>query len=190
VNVRCGFSTSSWWVSRVIRFFTRATVSHAFLLIEGVPGMPPLVCEAEWCGWKLSTEAALTRGTTHIVKVVEPKISLTEAFLGSLAWLDEQYDYVGLLGMAWVSVGRWLGKKWRNPLRSSSSMFCSEAVVYVLQRAGYPGAGALDPQSISPEDLLQFLEATGSSEVVGGSWGRRLPRAGEPAQSKGTGGRS
>lgn len=166
MNVKIGFSTSSWWVSRLIRWCTRAAVSHAFLLIDDVPGMPPLVCEAEWCGWKLSTRAALTKGGTRIVKLVEPKTPLTDAFIASLAWLDEKYDYTGLLGMAWVSFGRWFGKKWRNPLRSSRSLFCSEGVVYVLRDAGYPGADALDPQSVSPDDLLQFLKSTGSTEVA------------------------
>jgi hypothetical protein len=30
-------------------------------------------------------------------------------------------------------------------------------VVYVLQAAGYPWANNLDPQSCSPEDVLEFL---------------------------------
>lgn len=156
MNVKIGFSTSDWWVSRIIRFFTRAAVSHTFLLLEGT-SLGDLVLEAEWCGWKLSTRQALTRGTTRIVATVAPAMDLAPAVLTALGWLDESYNYTGLFGMAWVAVGRWLGKKWRNPLRNSRSMFCSEAVVYVLQSAKYPNADLLDPQSESPEDLLDFV---------------------------------
>jgi hypothetical protein len=162
VHVQVGFSTSNWWVSRVIRWFTRAKVSHAFLMLRDAGTLGDLVLEAEWCGWKLSTPAALTRGSTRIVELVEPKIPLEDAVVKSLSWLDEKYNYEGLLGMMWVCVGRVMGKRWRNPLRSHNSLFCSEAVVYVLQAAGYPGAGELDAESVDPEGLREFM---GSARV-------------------------
>ena len=152
-------STSDWWVSRVIRQFTRAKVSHAFLLLDGDHAHPllgPMVLEAEWCGFKLSTLGILTRGSTRVVQKI-PILGLDAAVATAAKWLDERYNYAGLFGMAWVSVGRWLGKKWHNPIRNSHSMFCSEAIVFVLQAAKYPHAETLDPQSVSPQDLADFL---------------------------------
>lgn len=158
--IQIGFSTSDWWVSRVIRWFTRSPVSHAFLLLTGEHAHPlfgDLVLEAEWCGWDLSTRAALTRGTTHIVELVTPIVPLDDAIRKAGEWLKEAYNYEGIAGEAIVNIGRRLGKRWRNPLRNSRSMFCSEAVTYVLQAANYPGAYTLDPQSTSPADLAEFL---------------------------------
>jgi hypothetical protein len=154
---KVGFSTSDWFVSRDIREVTRANVSHVFFLLEGTE-LGDLVLEAAWCGWRLSTKAALTRGSTRVISTITPKQDVTKAVLQSLAWLDEKYNYEGIVGMLVVSIGRWLGKKWRNPLRNSNSLFCSEAVAYVLKLAEYPGADALDPQSVSPEDILEFLQ--------------------------------
>jgi hypothetical protein len=158
--IRVGFSTSSWWVSRVICWFTRAKTSHAFLLLDGEHAHPifgDLVLEAEWWGFALSTKATLLRGTTRIVALAEPKVPLDDAVRTAGSWLDERYDYGGLFGEAWVSFWRWFGKKVRNPVHDARSMFCSEAVVYVLQAAKYPGADQLDPGSTSPQDLAEFF---------------------------------
>jgi hypothetical protein len=156
MKIAVGFSTSEWWVSRVIRYFTKAACSHAFLLIEGTD-LGDLVLEAEWCGWSLSTKEALTRGSTHIIDLIYPKVDLLPGTLTSLKWLHEKYNYEGLFGEAWVSICARFGKRVRNPLRNSKSMFCSEAIVYLLQHADYPGADALDPQSVSPADLRGFM---------------------------------
>ena len=167
--IRVGFSTSSWWVSRLIRWATKSTVSHAFLLLDGPDGHPlfgDLVLEAEWCGWALSSLATLKRGTTHVVTLVEPAIPLGPAVHDAAGWLSEKYNYEGLLGEALVSLGRRLGKRWRNPLRNSRSMFCSEAICYVFIAANYPLAITLDPQSTSPQDLLDFLTPSAKSKAT------------------------
>jgi hypothetical protein len=156
VKVSVGFSTSSWWVSRLIRWATRASCSHAFILIEGTE-LGDLVLEAEWCGVKLSTKAALTRGTTYIVDVIHPKTDLTAATLVALTWLDERYNYEGLFGMFFVEMAARLKKRIRNPLRNSKSLFCSELVVWILETAKYPDAQTLDPQSVQPDALRGYM---------------------------------
>jgi hypothetical protein len=72
-------------------------------------------------------------------------------------WLGQEYDVGGLFGNAFVLIGRWFRRKWKNPLASSKSMFCSEAVVRVLQSAEYPGTSDLDPETTTPQDLMDFL---------------------------------
>ena len=170
MRIRFGFSTSDWWVSRVIRFFTRAKVSHAFVLLEGTE-LGDLVLEAEWCGLKLSTRAALTRGSTRIVALVDPIPGMAgpveKATRAALSWLDVPYDYAGLFGMAWVAFGRWLGKKWKNPLRSARSMFCSDAVVaLVLQPAGWPGAAELERAIDRPRSTRRVPRVARASGIA------------------------
>jgi hypothetical protein len=73
--------------------------------------------------------------------------------------LGEAYDYQGLIGMAWVEIGRWLKKKWRNPWHSSNALFCSELIAQVMIDSSYPGSEKFSPESTDPEMLLQFFES-------------------------------
>lgn len=161
VDFKIGFSTSGSWISNVIEFFTGGDCSHAFLLVEGDPVYGDMVLEAIGTGWSMRTKENFLSGTTRIVRLVDPPVPLGLAFRTSLGWLGERYAYVGVVGMIWVAVGRWLKRKWRNPLRSSRSMFCSEAIVYLLQSAGWPPAKGLDPESVDPYALEQLLLGAG-----------------------------
>ncbi len=168
--VQFGFTTSDWFVSRIIRWATRAKVSHAFVILRGTD-LGDMVLEAGWDGWRLRPLVTWLTGSTRIVALLEAPAdraaAVAAAAQGATKDVGEPYDYGGLLGMACVAFGRWLGKKRRNPFRSSTSMFCSDAVVAeILQPAGWPGADKLDPQSVSPEDLLEFLDATGARQVA------------------------
>jgi len=155
--IKIGFSTSGSFVSRAIRWFTRSTVSHAWLLVEdGFFGVS-VVMEATNGGFRLVPFEHYVNEHTRLVRLVTPKTSLEEGVKKAALWLGEHYDYGGLFGMAVVVVGRWLRRRWRNPWESSRAMFCSEAVVYVLQASGYEGADGLVPSTTSPEDLLRFL---------------------------------
>jgi hypothetical protein len=163
MNVLFGFSSSQWWVSRLIKRFTRAEVSHAFLYLRATE-FGDLVMEAGWDGWRMSTPEALCSGTTRIVELVpcpeNMRAPVLAAVVASRSALGERYDYEGLLGMAWVEIAKnWLRKKVKNPFRSARSMFCSDAVVsLILQPAKWPNAELLDAQSISPEDLREFVK--------------------------------
>lgn len=163
MKIRFGFCTSDWWVSRVIRYFTKANASHAFLILEGTD-LGDLVLEAGWDGWRFNTLARVLSGSTRLVAVVdtppEMEIPVFAAMMASRAQLGERYDYGGLLGMAVVSVGRWLGKKWRNPWHSAKAMFCSDAITAeILQPAKWPGADKLDAPTEDPQSLAVFLGA-------------------------------
>jgi hypothetical protein len=154
LNVRIGFSTSDAWYSGIIRRFTRSPVSHTFLLVE-VAGHS-IVLEEGPDGFRARTIENFTRGN-RIVTLITPLHPVERGVEEAITWLGQRYDYFGVLGMAAVLVYRWFGKKRRNPLASSRSMFCSEANTRILQVSGYPGADKLDPESTSPADLLEFL---------------------------------
>ena len=157
-TVKIGFCTSDWWVSRVIRYFTKAKVSHAYLVFDD-PGclFGAQVFEAAWCGFRISTRSILTRGTTRIVQEIPVAIDPSAALGVCERWAGTPYDYLGLLGEAVVQVGRLFGKRWRNPFAGAHHMFCSEACVYVLAACGEPRVAGLDARSTSPEDLLEIL---------------------------------
>ena len=155
MSTRIGFSTSKTsWISKIIRWFTHGQVSHTFFIYFDTDWNRDMVMEATEGGFKI------TPFSQHggIVKIVTPKYSVEKGLAEAVDWLGDGYDYVGLFGMMWVEFGRWLKRKWRTPLRSSKTMFCSEAVARVMQDTQYPGTGTWDPQSIDPEMLLEFFE--------------------------------
>jgi hypothetical protein len=153
---RVGFSTSKTsWVSKIIRWFTAGRTSHTFLVYHDSDWGREMVMEATQGGYRI---VPFEHYKNSLVAIFTPKHSIDVGLAKSVDWLGENYDYKGLFGMAWVELGRWLKRKWRNPWQSSTSMFCSEAVVRVLQGSSYPGAEQFDPGSTDPETLLRFFE--------------------------------
>lgn len=158
-----GFSTHSGnVVSRLIRWMTGSKASHTWLLVDDALFGTEMVMEATEVGFRFITYSRFKAEGNDIVTVVTPAFPLKPGMRQAAMWLGERYDFGGLLGSAVVLLGRWLRRKWKNPLGSSKAMFCSEAVVRVMQAAGYPGSAALDPESITPQDLLDFLTKVGA----------------------------
>lgn len=155
-TILVGFSTQNSLPSRIIRKITKSSVSHAWLLLRGSFMGLDMVLEASSSGFHL-TPYETFRSRNIIVETVEPVAPLDDGVRLAASWLGSRYDFTGLLGSVIVQIGRWLRRKWRNPFDASRAMFCSEAIVYVLRAAKYPGAEGLDPSGTSPEDLLDFL---------------------------------
>lgn len=155
-----GFSThTANPISRLIRWFTGSKVSHCWLLLEdsffGVDVL--MVMEATETGFRLIPYENFKAQGNDVVAVIVPDHSLDAGIKHAVRWLGAGYDFAGLFGSAFVMLGRWFKRRWRNPLDSPRSMFCSEAVTLVLQAAAYPGADKLDPSATTPQDLLHFL---------------------------------
>lgn len=116
-----------------------------------------MVLEAAMLGFTMRPLDAFLRAGNVLVATV-PVEGTEDSVRKALEWLDEFYDYMGLVGMSVVMLGRLLGRQWHNPLRNPRALFCSESVTKILQAAGMvPG---LDPGATSPEDLLERLRPT------------------------------
>jgi hypothetical protein len=156
-----GFSQDSSLISRIIRKLTGAPCSHAFLIVAVAEFGREMVLEASAFGIRMiSLERFLSRNT--LVARFDFGAKLEPGLREAATWLGETYDFGGLLGMALVLVGRWLRKKWINPLHRAHSLFCSELVTQVLQTssAGGVAVAALVPEDTSPGDLLAALKST------------------------------
>lgn len=153
---RVGFSTSKTnLISRIIRWFTKGRTSHTFVVYWDTDFERDMIMEATEGGFKITP---FSRYEKSLVAIFVPKYPIDVGLKKAVDWLGEGYDYEGLFGMAWVELGRWLKRKWHNPLHNSKTMFCSEAVVRILQDSSYPGADKFDPASTDPEMLLEFFE--------------------------------
>lgn len=163
--IRVGFSTHEKNVmSRMIRWLTGSKASHAWLLVEDTFFGLEMVMEATETGFRLIPYDNFKAEGNDIVTVLEPPYALDVGVQQAARWLGESYDFAGLFGSVLVLLGRWLKRKWRNPVASSKSMFCSEAVVRVMVAASYPGAEAFDPEGTTPQDLLDFFVKAGLAQ--------------------------
>lgn len=164
---RIGFSTTQALLSRVIRFFTRSPVSHAFLVYRDVDFEREMVMEAVGAGFRI---VPLDRFEKHntVVRIFTPRHPIDEGLRAAVDWLGESYDSGGLLGMALLLLARSLKLrlKRRNVLASSRSLFCSEAVARACRASRYPGF-RLDPETTSPQDLFAFFSAEAAASRTG-----------------------
>lgn len=158
--ITVGFSSADTLVSWLIRRATGSRVSHCFVVRE-VLGVE-CALEAVASGFRAIPMSVFSEGNKIVdIVSVDCDPSLDEPILGTM--LGHPYDFLGLLGFLVVLLGRKLGRHWRNPVRGSGRLFCSESVVRLLSAVGVPGAADLDPEMCSPEDVLVFLKNTRGS---------------------------
>lgn len=165
--VRIGFSTTNKLLSRIIRKLTRSRASHAFLVYRDVDFGRDMVMEAVGHGFRLVPYDGFQRRNT-IVAEITPAYSIEQGLRRAVDWLGANYDKGGLVGMAYLLVLRWLRLRSRsvrlkNPLAASRALFCSEAVARACAWSKYPGFD-LDPESTTPQDLLDFFTAEAFSD--------------------------
>jgi hypothetical protein len=137
----------------------RSNVSHVWLLLDDALFDVDMVMEASEFGFRLIPYESFA-AKNEIIEVITPKYPLEEGVKLAATWLGQRYDFMGLIGMAVVLVGGWFRKKWHNPLQSARAMFCSEALVRVLQGSKWPKSEDLECARIGPEALLKFVKAS------------------------------
>lgn len=148
-------STSDDLVSRIIRWFTKSRVSHAFFLYWDDKFQRWNTAGAMAPGFEIIAADRIFPAN-RVVAIYEP-VDLNPIMPDLDEWLSDMYNYPGLIGMALVEIGRWLKRKWHNPLTASNSLFCSQAVAQALILAKQPNFD-LDPTTTAPSDLDDFFQ--------------------------------
>lgn len=159
-NVRVGFSVSKGLhglFSKLICFISRSQVSHAWLIYWDETFEMDMVLEAHVTGFRIIPRSTFER-KSKVIAVYTTEDPLDKGLVEAASLLGESYDFLGLVGMIVVEFGKRLRKRWKNPLRSSRSQFCSESVIRVLNACGYTD---LSPDDSSPQDILDFLKVHG-----------------------------
>jgi len=157
IRLSVGFNTTESWISRAIRWFTKSPRSHAYLHF-GLDDID-LIFQASAVGFSIAP--LRDRGFEYEEIDVTKKVDVPHALQLCQDWWGEPYDFRGLFGEAWVMLGRWLGRTWDNPLASPHTLYCSEAVLYLLQYAWIgpsPKQLATDARSVDPGELLTLLQ--------------------------------
>lgn len=154
MSIIVGFSTSTSVISRVIRWFTRSKASHAWVAFDCEELDIRLIMHASVGGYKLN-QWTKWRKDNQVVAMFACKEDLSDGLRKMAEQLDKPYGYLVALLLA---PKRWLGKLYRNPYRDNyKRLECSEAVTLLLQAHGF--AKDMDPESTTPEDLLEFCTA-------------------------------
>jgi hypothetical protein len=149
-----GFSTTNKLISRIIRWITKAKVSHTFLIVE-LYGKPWVV-GAEFQGLSMMSVEKFQKG--NMIKAVCRVPEITDEHLAVVMEnLGEAYDFGGLIGGIFPQIGRWFKQKWKNPWADKKAMICSEFVALALQEAKVKGSEELDPTAVTPQELKDFL---------------------------------
>lgn len=159
VSINVCFSTTDGLFSRLIRWFTRASVSHSLITFQDETLDKVFVMEANGRGFMLVPWAKWRKHNTLVARY---RLRVAEDVqIGSLQQLAEflgsQYDYVSLLGFIFR---RFMGRM-RNPLSKVSQLVCSEAVARFIHLTGDPSLRHFDDYgSWTPGDLLKEAEST------------------------------
>lgn len=160
-----GFSTPKAFnpVSWLIRKITKSQVSHAWVAYHSDLFDLDMVMEAHELGFRSLTFENF-KAKNKIVKTFPVDVDITPGLRLLATSLGDTYDYGGLFGMSFVLMGNWLKrkfKKWRkvvrNPWHSAKRMFCSEAVVIMLQASNSRMVKDLVPENTSPQMLMDIL---------------------------------
>jgi len=159
-NITIGFSASNGIIGKVIRWFTKGRVSHAYITYYSETLQNVFVMEATFWGYKLTPYEKWKKSNNSVAEF-KCKTDLTPGLRSVAKWLGGTYDFWSAFGLA---ARRWFGKWYRNPFRDPKKLHCSEAVTVFLQRAGF--AAELDPESTTPEDLLQYCSNNENFEAV------------------------
>jgi len=158
MKVWIGFSTTNLWISRLIRWFTKSKASHAWIAFESKELGTRIVLEAHYT-FRAVPYAWFKRRNRIVAEIEIPN---AEAMVVKCAeFLGTDYDYTGLLGGIIVSLGQLFGRRWRNPWGNPRLPTCSESVVRAMQYDKFLSGEKLDPESTSPQQLMEFLAGNG-----------------------------
>jgi hypothetical protein len=156
-NIRIGFSASSG-IGDLIRLVTGGDVNHAFILYFDPIFQTNLTLGAQSNGL---TSEPLFEFPDQIIHLFEPLNSgFEEGLRVNTKWLDQPYDYAGLLGMSLVEAARAIGH-WQilNPFLDKQKLFCSEYAAMVIRASGYNILPDYQAGTVDPYQLCQAMIA-------------------------------
>lgn len=167
-----GFSTSTGWLARGIRWFTRGSVSHTFIAYKDIPLGCWMILGANDNG--VTGQVADTFKPTVVELFAPVDVDLWMGLRAVKQRLNEKYNYPALLGMSIVEVGRFFHQHWPNPWSDDNSDFCSEFAARVCAGC-FPADDDFHKKlallqgfsAVSPEDLLEMLRATPHMRSIG-----------------------
>jgi hypothetical protein len=165
-----GFSRPKAWLepfSWLIRLITWSSFSHAYIRFYDTEYNRWLIFQAS--GAKVNfIGMTMFDGLENIYEEFNVPISdLTKKVVvqSAIDICGSPYGVGQIIGFGWVLLARLFGKKVKNPFASNSSFVCSELVAEILIEIDKEDSGTLDPSTMSPQDLYNFMIEKGYQPV-------------------------
>ena len=155
-NVRIVFTASQSWFGKAIRWCTNAGVSHVFIEFD-VWGRR-MVLESTIGGTRI---VPAKRSRHDVVREYKLKADGKQPIIDMMGYLGTEYDYTGVLLMAWIKIAwRWFGLKLSYPTWSSKALKCSE-LVFLFMKKVVPGQFAIPggAEMANPQHIMRICEA-------------------------------
>jgi hypothetical protein len=174
------FSTSGGFLSWLIRKIQGSDISHCAIgtSMHGVP----VVIEDTAGGVRIYPRARWEQGK-KIVREYAFVPDMDSGLHAAIQRVGDKYDYVGLIGMLWVMLGRWLHQKWKNPIAKPGAAWCSEFVVRMDVDKVIPEWDGLDPETVAPRDLDRLCRLGVSFRQITSEQNRSTDRASPERQN-------
>lgn len=162
--ISVGFSTTNKLISRAIRWVTRAPCSHAWVAFDDQTLGMRLVMQAEWWGYEVRPWKRWQQENKLVAEYWPVGPDLGPALRKLAVELGTKYDYSSAF---WTGLKGWFKRLFKaswslRPSRTPHQLMCSEAVTRLLLDGGYDFAPGVDPEMVSPGDLL--IKVSKSSE--------------------------
>ena len=120
----------SWGIKK----FTKSEISHCLIGTE-IHGVPVFLHCTDG-GVKVSRRDNYLKGS-RLIHEFPIKGDMDEPMAHAWSHIDDDYDYAGIFGFAWVIImWQFLKRKVRNPLMSANRMWCSEFMLHLTYDHG------------------------------------------------------
>lgn len=164
MKIRVGFSRTDTLISKMIRRFLRANISHTYIRYHDEYMDIDYVVHADWPG-VLPIPAERFDKENVVVEEFEFDIPKSALKFNLHKFLGNRYDYLAILGWAWtIAFRRWMKIKLENPIDDPKKLICVDFCLRVLNAAKITN---IPSTSMNPIMLLRYLRE--NHEQLGGA---------------------
>ena len=156
MKLRVGFSTTNSLISKIIRWFTDAPVSHTYIRYYDEFLKDEYVVHADWVGIVILQGEHYNNHNSVIDEYEIEDERLLLSMRKSLKLLGRKYDYWGILNWAWViTFRRWAKMKMKNFVEDPKKMICVDFCIRILNGAQIT---ALPYGTYNPKNLHEWFK--------------------------------
>lgn len=147
MKIRIGFSTTDAWFSKIIRFCTKAKVSHTYIRFYDETIGANMVVHVEKTMLMVLGEEFDKLNTPKVEYIIDGGDALQESMRENLRNLEKKFNWFDWVG--WLPfLSGWMKRKVRSPKRTFNRMICVDYILRVLSDAkiAYLPEGLMTPE--------------------------------------------
>lgn len=148
MRLTVGFSTTNLFVSKAIRWFLGAQVSHTYVRFYDPFLETEMVFHADWPGVIIEDYEQFLSQNTVIEEYDIEDDKVKEIIRCNLKMLRRKYDGWNIANWAWAIIfKRWVKKKFEEPLENPKKLICVQFVLRFIRKIVPVPKEDLNPKS-------------------------------------------